>query len=111
MVPDARAVISFIGKVFGAEVILMHERPDGSVMHASIRMGDTVLMLADALQDYPVTPAWLHLYVDDVDATFKAALELGAQAVQEPHETGDGDRRGGFSDPAGITWWIATPTS
>ena len=111
MVPDARAVIAFVEKVFGAEVILLHERADKTVMHASIGIGDSTLMISDAVADYPATPASLHVYVDNVDATFGLAISLGAKPVQEPSDKGDGDRRGGFADGSGITWWVATPVS
>jgi PhnB protein len=65
-------------------------------------------MLGSAGDAFPGFPVWLHVYVPDVDATYRRALERGAESVQEPSEKGDGDRRGGIKDPAGNTWWIAT---
>jgi PhnB protein len=108
MADGAQKVIDFAETVFGAETLLRLARPDGSVMHASVRIGDSVVMIADAIEDYPAFPAWLHVYVPDVDATWAKGLERGATPVQEPSEKGDGDRRGGFKDPAGNVWWIAT---
>lgn len=108
MVAGAAKLIDFLTAVFGATTVLRHDRPDGSIMHASVQIGDSVVMIADATEDYPAFPTWLHIYVPDVDATYATALSLGAAGVQPPSEKGDGDRRGGFADPAGNTWWIAT---
>ena len=110
MVNQADRLIAFLEQVFGAEVVMRLARDDASVMHASVRIGDSVVMLADAMADYPASPAWLHVYVADVDATYAKAISLGADMVQIPIAKGDGDKRGGFKDPAGNTWWIATPT-
>lgn len=108
MVAGAAKLIDFLSAVFGATTVLRHDRPDGSIMHASVRIGDSVVMIADAMPDYPAFPVWLHVYVPDVDETYATALGHGATVVQSPTEKGDGDRRGGFADPAGNTWWIAT---
>lgn len=109
MVPEADRLIEFLQAVFGAGVTMRLPRDDGKVMHASIRIGDSTVMLSDATADYPPFPVWLHVYVEDVDATYAKALSLGASSVQEPSSKGDGDRRGGFTDFAGNTWWVATP--
>lgn len=109
MTTRADALLGFLARVFGAETLLRLDREDGSVMHASVRIGDSTVMLADATADFPAFPAWLHVYVADVDATFGLAVAEGATEVQEPSEKGDGDRRAGFRDASGNTWWIATP--
>ena len=101
MVRQADRLIGFLREVFAAEVVVRHARADGSVMHASVRIGDSVVMLADATADFPAFPAWLHVYVADVDATYAKAIGLGAGAVQEPVAKGDGDKRGGFADASG----------
>jgi uncharacterized glyoxalase superfamily protein PhnB len=111
MADGADRVIAFASEVLGAETLMRIERPDGSVMHASVRIGDSVVMIADGGADYPAFPVWLHVYVADVDATYKLALQTGAASVQEPSEKGDGDRRGGVMDAAGNTWWISTPVA
>jgi PhnB protein len=108
MAKGARGVIDFASQAFGAETLLLLPRDDGSVMHASIRIGDSVVMISDATKDYPASPVSLHVYVADVDATYKHALAHGATSLQEPSEKGDGDRRGGVKDAAGNEWWIAT---
>lgn len=76
--------------------------------HAEVRIDDTVVMLADPAPGYPARPHDVHLYVPDVDAVFARAKALGAKVVQEPMQKGDEDRRGGFTDAGGTTWWVAT---
>jgi uncharacterized glyoxalase superfamily protein PhnB len=77
-------------------------------MHAEVRIEDTVVMLADGGGDWPSIPANVHIYVADVDATYRRALEAGATSVQEPVKKDDEDKRGGVKDAGGTTWWIAT---
>lgn len=108
MADGAERVIDFAAAVFGGETLMLMKREDGSVMHASIRIGDSTVMLSDGTKDYPAFPVWLHVYVADVDATFQKALSHGATSIQEPSEKGDGDRRAGVKDAAGNSWWIAT---
>jgi PhnB protein len=105
----AQRVIDFLKKVFDATELRRYDMPDGSIMHAEVRVGDTVIMIGDAGDQWPALPSHLHVYVDDVDATYRRALAAGAPSVREPEQKqGDPDRRGGVKDPAGNTWWIAT---
>jgi PhnB protein len=105
----AQAVIDFLKQTFGAEPLRRYDLPDGSIMHAEVRIGDTVVMIGEAGENWPAVPAHLHVYVEDVDATYRRALEAGGVSVQRPERKGgDDDRRGGVKDPAGNTWWIAT---
>lgn len=109
MVTDARQVIVFLKRVFEATELRQYLNPDGSILHAEARIDDTVIMLADAQGKFPAFPAWMHVYVPDVDDTYRRALEAGGESVQEPElKDGDTDRRGGVKDPSGNTWWIAT---
>lgn len=105
---DAPRVIGFMHDVFGAEMIERMDRDDGTVMHASVRIGDSVVMISDGTEQYPSFPVWLHVYVDDVDAAYSRALDLGGVSVQEPADQPDGDRRCGVRDFSGNTWWIAS---
>lgn len=77
-------------------------------MHAEVRIDDTVIMMGDAAEGWPAAPAHVHIYVLDVDATYKRALEAGATPLQEPTQKDDPDKRGGFKYPIGTSWWIAT---
>lgn len=109
VIDGAQRVIDFLQEVFDAEPVRRYDSPDGSVLHAEIRIGDTVIMMTDAMEGWPAFASWMHVYVDDVDATYRRALEAGGTSAQEPKEQeGDPDRRGGVKDPAGNTWWIAT---
>jgi PhnB protein len=109
MVQGAQQVIDLLKKTFNATDLRRFDAPDGSIMHAELRIDDTVVMIAEAGGNYPAFPVWLHVYVQDVDATYKKALDAGGVAVQEPvRKEGDPDRRGGFKDPSGNTWWIST---
>lgn len=109
MVPDAQRTIDFLKLVFDAIELRRFDGSDGRVLHAEVRVDDTVVMFADATPEYPAFPAWMHVYVPDVDDTYRRALAAGGVSVQEPTEReGDPDRRGGVKDPAGNIWWIST---
>ena len=105
----AQKVIDLLKKTFGATALRRFDTPDGRIMHAEVRIDDTVVMIADASGEHPALPVSMHVYVEDVDATYQKALAAGGIAVQEPaQKKGDPDKRGGFKDPSGNTWWIAT---
>ena len=105
----AQQVIDFVKQVFGATELRRYDMPDGSIMHAEVRIGESVVMIGDAGDSWPAVPSHLHVYVADVDATYQRALTSGGVSVQAPVRKGDDpDRRGGVKDPAGNTWWIAT---
>jgi uncharacterized glyoxalase superfamily protein PhnB len=109
MVDEAPGLIAFLTEVFGATGLRRFEAPDGAVRHAELRIEDSVIMLSEGIPGWPAFPAWMHVYVPDVDATYQKALAAGGQSVQEPAvKPGDPDRRGGFKDPAGNTWWVST---
>lgn len=108
IVDGAARTIDFLVRVFGAEELRRFASPDGGVMHAEVRIDDTVVMVADGGGDWPPIPANVHVYVPDVDDVYRRALEAGAASVQEPVKKDDEDRRGGVRDAGGTTWWIAT---
>ena len=108
IVDGADDTIAFLVKVFGAVELRRFSAPDGQLVHAEVRIDDTVVMLADAVPQWPAVPAHVHVYVPDVDATYRRALEVGATSVQEPVKKEDEDKRGGVKDAGGTTWWIAT---
>lgn len=109
IVDGAAATIAFLEQVFGAVELRRFPDPAGKVMHAEVRIDDTVVMIADgAPPAWPPVPAHVHIYVRDVDSTYRRALEAGASSVQEPVKKDDADKRGGVKDRGGTTWWIAT---
>ena len=104
----AQRVIDFLREVLDVEPLRRDDRPDGLVDHAEVRIDDSVVMLTDGAEGLPAFPVWLHVYVPDVDETYRRALDAGGQSVQEPRRRGDADRRSGVMDPCGNTWWFAT---
>jgi uncharacterized glyoxalase superfamily protein PhnB len=108
IVSGASATIDFLTEVFGATELRRFPDPAGKLMHAEVRLDDTVIMLADGTDGWPPIPSYVHVYVRDVDAIYKRALAAGATSVQEPVKKADEDKRGGVKDAGGTTWWIAT---
>lgn len=113
---DARKAIEFYQKAFGAEQLSLHEGPDGRVLDAEIRIGDSVLMLGDEGPGSPAksaesrhgSPVGFYLYVDDCDKVFTRALRAGASVIDMVEDRFWGDREGRVSDPFGYRWAIAT---
>ena len=109
IVGDADATIEFLKKVFDAIELRRFPDDSGKLMHAEVKIDDTVIMLADpAPPDWNPIAAYVHIYVSDVDATYRKALDAGAESVQEPIKKEDEDKRGGVKDAGGTTWWIST---
>ena len=108
VVSDANATIDFLQKAFDAVEIRRFAGPDGRVMHAEVRIDDTVVMLADGSQGWPAIAAHVHVYVADVDESYRRAIAAGGVSVQEPVKKDDADRRSGVREGGGSTWWIAT---
>ncbi len=105
---DAGQLLEFMQKAFGAKETFRMEMPDGSVGHAEVRIGDSVVMVGGAGGAWPAVRAAIHLYVPDVDATYQAALAAGARSTEEPADQFYGDRRANVVDAAGNQWFIAT---
>jgi PhnB protein len=108
IVDGASRTIAFLTQVFGATELRKFPDADGKLLHAEVRIGDSVIMLADGGEGWPPVPSYVHIYVPDVDATYALALRAGATSVQEPVKKQDEDKRGGVMDQGGTTWWIAT---
>jgi uncharacterized glyoxalase superfamily protein PhnB len=108
IVNGAGGTIDFLKQVFGARELRRFEAEGGGIMHAEVRIDDTVVMVADAAEGWPALGSHVHVYVADVNETYRRALAAGAESVQEPVKTDDEDKRGGVKDAGGTTWWIAT---
>ncbi|HVT36927.1 MAG TPA: VOC family protein [Nevskiaceae bacterium] len=109
IVNGADATVEFLKRVFGAAELLRMAGDGGRIKHAEVRIDDSVTMLADPVPPgWPAVAAHVHVYVRDVDETYRKALAAGAVSVQEPARRGDEDKRGGVKDAGGTTWWIAT---
>lgn len=106
---DAEGLIAFIETAFGGELQRRFDRPDGSLMHAEVRIDDCIVMVGGGATEFADANVHLHLYVKDALATFEKAITAGATVVRELEQArDDDDLRGGIQDPWGTTWWIAT---
>jgi PhnB protein len=108
VVANAAASIEFLKAAFDAVALRRFEGPNGAIMHAEVRIDDTVVMLSDGSDGWPSIQAHVHIYVPDVDLAYERALAAGAVSVMPPAKKDDADKRGGVKDPGGTTWWIAT---
>lgn len=106
---DAEALIAFLAAAFGAELLRRFDRPGGSLMHAEVRIDDSVLMIGGGATSARNGEPHIHLYVPDAEAAFARAVAAGASVVAPLQRKHDGDDlRGGVRDPSGTTWWIAS---
>jgi PhnB protein len=103
----ADPVIKFLQRAFGAHELARYASPDGVVHHAQIRVGSSVVEMGEAHGRYQPTASVFYLYLSDVDAAYKRALQAGATSVSEPADQPYGDRNAGVKDPFGNTWYIA----
>ena len=101
-------LLDFLNHAFDAAEIFRMPRPDGTIMHAEVRIGDSIVMMGEAMEQFPPIPSSIYLYVNDADATYKRALQAGATSTMEPADQFWGDRQAGVEDPVGNRWWIAT---
>jgi uncharacterized glyoxalase superfamily protein PhnB len=109
VVPDADGEIGFLKSAFGAVESSVNRGEDNSVMHAEMQIGDSLLMLGQAGQNWKALPAALYLWVPDVDAAYTRALAAGATSQSAPEDKPYGHRNAGVVDRNGITWWIGAP--
>lgn len=104
---NAESVIAFVEHVFGGVLLRRFNRDDGSLMHAEVRIDDSVLMIGGSSAEGAAPH--IHVYVSDAKAVFERAKAYGATVVQDPiRKRDDDDLRGGVCDPSGTTWWIAS---
>jgi PhnB protein len=104
----AGKLIDFVKQAFGAEEVFRMARPDGTIGHAEMRIGDSMVEMGDGTDGSKPMPVSLHLYVSDADAVYRRALEAGAASMHEPVDQEYGDREAGVKDPCGNHWYIAT---
>jgi PhnB protein len=115
-VREAAKAIEFYQKAFGAQVLFVHKLPDGKVMHATLQIGDSRLMLADefpgmgtkAASTLGGSPVVLNIYVEDVDNLFKQAVAAGAKVTMPLADQFWGDRYGQIVDPFGHSWALGS---
>jgi PhnB protein len=107
-VADAEAQINFLKQAFGAAETFRHTDDKGKVSHAEVRVGNSMLMIGQARDQWTPRPATFYLYVEDADAVYKRAVAAGGKSMHEPTNQVYGDRSGGVEDSLGNQWWIAT---
>jgi PhnB protein len=118
VVAGAAKAIEFYQKALGAQELMRFPGPDGKLMHAEIKVGDSVIMLSDEMPEQggrsPIsfggTPVSFFIYQDNVDAGWKRALDAGAKVIMPLQDMFWGDRTGCVEDPFGHHWWLAQHT-
>ena len=108
IVKGAARLMDFLKNAFDAVEITRVPGDKGKLGHAEMRIGNSVIMMFDAQEEWPETPGFLRLYIEDCDATYEKALKAGAFSVTKPTNMPWGDRVSRVRDPFGNLWWIQT---
>jgi len=108
VVKDVDGLMEFLERVFDAERREYMTKPEGGVMHAELKIGDSILMMGEPDEESEVLPALLYLYVEDVDGIYRKALDAGAVSIRAPEDQFYGDRTAAVKDAHGNQWWLAT---
>ena len=107
-VSGAQSLLDFVVQVFEAKIVDRTERSDGKLAHATVRVGDSSIEIAEATEQYGPLPGAIHIYVPNVDETHRRAVENGAEVLHGPMEMDYGERASAVKDAAGNHWYIAT---
>src|SRR5688500_6004482 len=108
VVEQASELIRFIEQSLDGKTTSLFKTEDGQIMHANEIIGDSEIMIADAMEKYPASTCRLYLYVEDVDSVYKQAMNNNSTSLREPIDESYGDRSCGVNDSWGNEWWIAT---
>ena len=109
LVDDAQKLVDLLKIIFDAKELRKYEDEKGRIRHLELKIDDTILMLANSMENYPANKIMLHVYVEDVFKTFDIAIQNGCEVIEKPvQKPSDEDVRGGFLDFAGNSWFIAT---
>jgi uncharacterized glyoxalase superfamily protein PhnB len=108
IIKDAHAFKSFVKDVFGATEQYLAARDEHLIMHGELKIGDAVIMYADATEKYGARPSGMFIYIENVDAVYKKAIEKGAKSLTPPTKMEYG-YSGGFEDAWGNQWWVTQP--
>jgi len=108
IVDGAAKFIDFLKSAFNAKQTFLMPAEGGKIMHATVTIGNSLVMISDSMEDMPPKPCMLYLYLDNVDATYKQAVAAKATSVHEPTDEFYGDRAGAVKDAWDNVWWIAT---
>ena len=105
--PDTGQLLDFVTAVFDGVELARVRLEDGTIGHAEIRVGDTILLAFDQRPDWPAMPSLLRVFVADADATTERAVAAGARVITAPATHAFGQRGGRVRDPFGNIWWIS----
>jgi len=109
VVNGAQRMIDLLKRIFDVKELRRYENDNGKIVHAEVMLDDSVIMMADSTEAWPPNQSLIHVYVRDVDALYKKAIEAGCQSIHEPREQeGDPDRRCTFRDFSGNSWSVST---
>jgi PhnB protein len=108
IVEDADKLVEFVETIFGGQLVFKMKTDAGRISHGEMKVGNAMFMLSEASGEWKPTQTMLHLYVDDVDGTYKKAIAAGAVSVKEPQDQFYGDRSSCVQDSFGNFWGIAT---
>jgi len=100
--------IEFVEKAFGAQVVERHQSDEGFVYHSKVKIGDSIIELGEAHDQWQPMPSAIYLYVEDVDTTYKQALSAGATSALEPTDQPYGDRSAWVNDEFGNIWYLSS---
>lgn len=107
-VQGANQLLEFMKTAFDAEEVLCMKQPDGTIKHAAVKIGDSMVEMSEAKGEWTPMPGAIHLYVSDADAVYQRSLQAGATSLQEPTDMYYGERGAAVKDPVGNHWYIAT---
>lgn len=101
-------LIDFLKSAFDAIEIERMADHTGRIMHAEVKIGNSIIMMAETMEGFPAAAASFYFYCPDTDLVYKQALQAGGVSIMEPADQFYGDRNAGIQDPSGNKWWIAT---
>ena len=101
-------LIDFLKTAFGAIEKERHLSKTGRVMHAEVQIGDSIVMMGEAMEGFQPVQTSLYFYVVDTDSVYNKAIKAGGVSLMEPANQFYGDRNAGVQDPSGNKWWLAT---
>ncbi len=107
-VPGVNRLIDFIQKGLNGELLFRMDGPNGTVAHAEMKIGDSIVMMGEPHGEFEAKPCNVHLYVENADEVYQRALQAGGTSVRPVENQFYGDRSGGVKDPSGNQWWIST---
>ena len=109
VVKGTQKMIDILQQIFDAKELRRYAMPDGTIMHVELQIDDSIIMMGESSSQFPPNQHLIHVYVPDVDETYKKAMIIGCESVEPPKlREGEPNRRGAFKDFCGNVWTIST---